>query len=133
MQEHAVDEEAALRLLREVIREKYEAYRVNVKGVAERVDLSRDLKVFLEALMYSLSANVVWSRSCPRYNEGREFNEVQLRWMREGTPRTPGILGPEIEIGKGNTEWRGLVYVLGFLGVVVTFLTGYYRVFFQWM
>jgi hypothetical protein len=46
----------------------------------------QDLIRFLEAMFYTISRNVLWSMSCPRYNSALEFSPQQLEWMGNGIP-----------------------------------------------
>ncbi|KAK3389368.1 putative geranylgeranyl diphosphate synthase [Podospora didyma] len=75
MKEHKIDETEAIARLRGRIRVCFVQHQQKMKESNDRTDISADVKRFMEAMQYSMAANVVWSRSCPRYNEGRQFNE----------------------------------------------------------
>ena len=66
-------------------------YRKIVKDTNDRDDVSVDLKRYLEALLYSLSGNLVWSLECPRYHRWASYNERQLDWMKNEVPQTDKI------------------------------------------
>jgi hypothetical protein len=90
MREHNVDEEAAARLCRQKISESVAEYAETVRRTRERADVSRDLRIFVEAIQYILSGNLAWTRGAPRYNPGATYNARQLDWMANGTPGSPG-------------------------------------------
>ncbi len=91
MEEHGISEEEAKAICREKIKVTVVDYRKIVKDTNERDDVSVDLKRYLEALLYSLSGNLVWSLECPRYHRGASYNERQLDWMKNGVPQPDKI------------------------------------------
>lgn len=95
MREHDIDEGEAISRLRALIKDCFSQHLRITESCKDRADLSPDLRRFMEAMSYSMVANVVWSGSCPRYNEGAGFSRRQLEWMKNGTPGYPGIMGPE--------------------------------------
>jgi hypothetical protein len=86
MEEHSISEEGAKAICREKIKVTIVDFRKIVKETSERTDVSVDLKKYLEALLYSLSGNLVWSLECPRYHRWATYNETQLDWMKNGIP-----------------------------------------------
>ena len=46
--------------------------------------LSADLRKYLDAILYSLSSNAVWSITCPRYHPKSSYNGFQLSLINEG-------------------------------------------------
>jgi len=93
MQEHGIDEADAICLLREKIKDCFSSYSAHLSKSKGRKDLSKDAHRFMEALQFSMVANVVWSLTCPRYNESEVFNERQMQWIENGTPKEPGVMG----------------------------------------
>ncbi|KAK3177241.1 hypothetical protein OEA41_008570 [Lepraria neglecta] len=87
MEEHSISEEEAKAICREKIKVTIVDFRKIVKDTNERIDVSVELKMYLEALLYSLSGNLVWSLECPRYHRWASYNERQLDWMKNGIPR----------------------------------------------
>ena len=88
MEEHGISEEQAKVICREKIKVTIVDFRKIVEDTKERTDVSVELKKYLEALLYSLSGNLVWSLECPRYHNWASYNERQLDWMKNGIPRS---------------------------------------------
>ncbi|KAK0638643.1 isoprenoid synthase domain-containing protein [Cercophora newfieldiana] len=93
MRQHGIDEPAAIARLKDRIRSCMAQHLVVVEQCKHRTNISLQLRRFVEAMEYSMVANVVFSGECPRYNYQRGFNERQLGWMKGGTPSEPGIMG----------------------------------------
>ncbi|KAM5349173.1 hypothetical protein ACJ41O_008996 [Fusarium nematophilum] len=87
MREQSIDKDEAKALCRHMIRDSVAQYVETVRSASARDDLSLDLRIFLEAVQYILSGNVVWTLGAPRYNPGTTYNARQLDWMANGTPR----------------------------------------------
>ncbi|KUL83692.1 hypothetical protein ZTR_07521 [Talaromyces verruculosus] len=86
MQEHNVDVDGADKICRDLIKRYVAQYVRIVKENKDNELLSKDLRKYIEAMQYSISGNVVWSRTCPRYNPHASFNKTQLDWMHNGIP-----------------------------------------------
>ena len=86
MEEHSVSEEEAKVLCKEKIKMATIDFRKIVRNTNERTDVSVESKRYLEALLYSMSGNVVWSLECPRYQTWASYNKRQLSMMRNGVP-----------------------------------------------
>ncbi|KAL7929436.1 isoprenoid synthase domain-containing protein [Trichoderma chlorosporum] len=69
MNEQRVSEDEAKAICAEEIRHYATMFRRNVDETKDNMALSRDLRAYIEAVMYSCSGNLVWSIYCPRYNE----------------------------------------------------------------
>lgn len=69
MMEHGVDEDTAKKYcIREI--QKYAAeFEVIVERTRVNVSYSRDLRVYIEAVMHSCRGNWAWSAHCPRYHD----------------------------------------------------------------
>ncbi len=91
MEEHSISEEEAKAICRQKIRVTIADFRKIVEDTNKRTDVSVDLKKYLEALLYSLSGNLIWSLECPRYHRWASYNERQLGWMKNGIPKTDKI------------------------------------------
>ena len=78
MEEHGISEEEAKAICREKIKVTVVGFRKTVMDTTERTDVSTDLKKYLEALLYTISGNLVWSLDCPRYHRWASYNEKQL-------------------------------------------------------
>lgn len=81
MQEHQVDVTGAEGICRKLIKEYVARYVQTIKDTRDDETLSKDLRIYMEAFQYAISGNVVWSRTCPRYNPAANFNETQLDMM----------------------------------------------------
>ncbi|KAI9891309.1 MAG: hypothetical protein M1814_002822 [Vezdaea aestivalis] len=88
MGEHNLTIDEAKDLCREKIKESVAEYVQLVKDNKDNPELSEDLRRYLEAMLYSLSGNVVWSLRCPRYHERFDYNELQLFRMKYGTSKS---------------------------------------------
>lgn len=86
MQEHKTDLDGAVQICRKLIVEYVAKYLKVIEATRNDDSISLDLRKYLEAMLYSISGNVVWSLECPRYNPDITFNETQLEWMRQGLP-----------------------------------------------
>ncbi len=108
MKEHGFDEAKAVEKLMDEIRKCFTDHKEVLAQNSDRTDLSVDLRRLMDALQYSMIANVAWSRVCPRYNEDGQFSEQQLRWMADGTPGLPGIMGTgkedRLKFGVGSVK-----------------------------
>jgi hypothetical protein len=105
MKQHSIDEKEAIARLRGRIRDCIVRHLDVVEQCKHRTDISPDLGCFVDAMQYSMIANVVFSREWPRYNEGEAFNERQLRWMKGGTPESPGVMGRRGQVARPKAYW----------------------------
>ena len=92
MGEHSITVDEAKAMCRQKIREAVAEYVQVVKETRIRTDISLDLRIYVEALQYSLSGNVVWSMQCPRYHPKASYNDRQQEWMKNGVPQIPKLL-----------------------------------------
>ncbi|KAH7026801.1 fusicoccadiene synthase [Macrophomina phaseolina] len=88
MQERSCGAEEAQQICRKMIKEAVAEYVQIVRSATADESLSSDLRKYIVAMQYSISGNVVWSLTCPRYNPGVSFNERQLAWMQDGVPES---------------------------------------------
>ncbi|CVK85946.1 uncharacterized protein FMAN_06592 [Fusarium mangiferae] len=68
MKESAIGEEEAKEVCRREIMQSVDQFRGIVEKTKADLSLSRDLRVYIEAVMWSYIGNLVWSIYCPRYN-----------------------------------------------------------------
>lgn len=71
------------RIKREITKANENADRV------KKMEVSEDLKKYLDVLRYSLSGNVVWSLQCPRYHKNIPYNELQNQRAKHGIAKFP--------------------------------------------
>ncbi|KAI1189732.1 fusicoccadiene synthase [Nemania serpens] len=69
MKERSVDEAEAKRVCCSEIKKYVSLFKQTVQETKDNSCLSRDLRIYLEAILYSISGNLVWSIYCPRYRE----------------------------------------------------------------
>ena len=75
MKEHSISETQAF----ELCRQKNKELVIEAKRVADQtkrdLSLSRDLRAYTEAMLYTVSGNLVWSIYCPRYHPAKENDD----------------------------------------------------------
>jgi len=86
MQERSVGLEDAKEVCRALIRKNIEKHLDVVKNAKDGSQYSPDLVRFLDAMTYTISGNVAWSMSCPRYNIDAQYSPQQQEWMANGIP-----------------------------------------------
>lgn len=69
MQEQSVSEKEAKTICRAKIIGYVADFLRVVEDTKVNYNISEDLRIYVEAIMYSLSGNLVWSIYCPRYHE----------------------------------------------------------------
>jgi hypothetical protein len=84
MKEHSIDVDSAKELCRGMRKENVTEYQHICQVNKDNTGLSLDLGRYMEALLYSLSGNAVWSLICPRYHPKATFNRYQLAMMEKG-------------------------------------------------
>ncbi|RBQ70453.1 hypothetical protein FVER14953_12269 [Fusarium verticillioides] len=67
MKESAIGEEEAKEVCRREIVQNIDQFRDIVAKTKADLSLSRDLRAYIEAVMWSYIGNLVWSIYCPRY------------------------------------------------------------------
>lgn len=68
MKEHSMDEMEAKNLCRIKIKEYVINALSSVEDAKAEFSISKDLRTYVEAVLYSISGNLVWSIYCPRYH-----------------------------------------------------------------
>ncbi len=85
MAEYTITESQAQDVCRRKIKE-YVAEAVEVVEKTKRnFDVSLELRTYTEAILYSISGNLVWSIYCPRYHSEESYEDVVLSMMAEVT------------------------------------------------
>jgi len=83
MREHSISESRAKEVCRQKIRECVtEAIRI-VEDTKKNPNYSLDLKRYLEAILYSISGNLVWSVYCPRYHPEKLYDPLTMSMMAD--------------------------------------------------
>lgn len=83
MKEQSMTEFQAQDFCREKIK-KYVAEAVRtIEETKTDFDLSSDLRRYIEAMLYSISGNLVWSIYCPRYHPEKAYDNIVLSMMAE--------------------------------------------------
>ncbi|KAK3337581.1 isoprenoid synthase domain-containing protein [Cercophora scortea] len=70
MRERGVGEVEAKATCSEIVREYIEEYCGTVERTKNDPALSKDLRAYVEAVLFSIVGNLVWSIYCPRYRVG---------------------------------------------------------------
>lgn len=63
----------------------------SVRAVEEtrgNLDISSDLRTYIEALQYMISGNLVWSIYCPRYHPKVSYNDAQRSMIEDFRKRS---------------------------------------------
>ncbi|GIC93128.1 terpene cyclase [Aspergillus udagawae] len=94
MNEHGCIEEAR-DILKKRIRLECANYVHNVKETNAWVDVSDELKRYINIMQYTLSGNAAWSTNCLRYNGPTKLNELQLLRGEHGLAKYPPRWSPE--------------------------------------
>ena len=68
MSEHHIGEKEAIAKLRDITKTYVKEYVEIFEREKNNHTLSTELRRYMEAMLYSLSGNTVWSLSCPRYH-----------------------------------------------------------------
>ena len=84
MGEHSISESEAQSVCRAKLQEVVAEFVKIVNDTKQRLDLSLDLRRYVEAIAYSVSGNLVWSLYCPRYHPEARYNDLQLSMMERG-------------------------------------------------
>ena len=84
MEEHAITVSEAKEMCRGIVKENVAKYLRVLKVNRNNMELSLDLRRYLEACQYALSGNAIWSATCPRYHSGACFSKFQLSMMQDG-------------------------------------------------
>lgn len=67
MKENSVDEERAKAICRQEIKSYLSEFVIQIDKAKRDSIISTDIRLYLEALLYSCIGNLVWSMSAPRY------------------------------------------------------------------
>ena len=95
MGEYGITVSEAKEMCRGIIKEKVAEYLRVLEDNRNKLELSLDLRRYLEAFQYTLSGNAIWSATCPRYHPEACFNDFQLSMMRDGLAKTLQSTGKE--------------------------------------
>lgn len=87
MGEHSITADEAKDLCKIKIKESIATYMVVLKEALNNMEISPDLRKYMEITLYSISGNGVWSLDCPRYHPNVSFNERQLFRMKNGVSK----------------------------------------------
>ena len=88
MEERSITEPEAKDVCRAMIKENVAKYLLIVEETRNNLDISLDLRKYVEALQYSHSGNLVWSIYCPRYHPDVSYNGIQMSMMENGAKET---------------------------------------------
>ena len=83
MGELSIPESEAKAVCREKIKESVADCLVKVKEAKSNLELSPDLRTYVEAIQYSVSGNLIWSLECPRYHPEASYDSATLSMMED--------------------------------------------------
>ncbi|KAF2756361.1 terpenoid synthase [Pseudovirgaria hyperparasitica] len=99
--------DAQCRIL-QMVKQFVATYVDTIKDVKANEQLSLDSRVFIEAMGYMISGNLMWGNSCPRYHPEQKLNTLQLSqlMLTEGSldhnvptpPSSNASIAPEKEM-----------------------------------
>jgi hypothetical protein len=111
MGEHSIGEQEALKMVRELTKEYVSGYEKNIEERLEDQTISVDLRRYLEAILWTLSGNAVWSIACPRYNPDEVYNASQLELMNWGPQEADEMARDEKSSAHVKTGFANLVWL----------------------
>ena len=88
MEEHAISVSEAKEMCRAIVKENVADYVRVLNAHRNNMELSLDLRRYIETFQYALSGNAIWQTTCPRYHPEACFNEFQLSMMQNGLDKT---------------------------------------------
>ena len=83
MGELSIPENEAKAVCREKIKESVAECLVITKEAKSNLELSPDLRTYVEAVQYTVSGNLVWSLECPRYHPEASYDSATLSMMED--------------------------------------------------
>jgi hypothetical protein len=81
MCEQGISENEALESLRTETKKYVAKYVQTVNEYRDNRELSAEFRKYMEAMMYTVSGNAVWSIGCPRYHPECSYSDFQLSLM----------------------------------------------------
>ncbi|KAF5987601.1 dicarboxylate carrier protein [Fusarium bulbicola] len=93
MKESAIEEEEAKEVCRRQIAQNIDLFSDIVARTKSDLSVSRDLRVYIEAVMWSYIGNLVWSIYCPRGRETMTDNSANKGNALEGNIKYPFWFG----------------------------------------
>lgn len=79
MREHSISESRAQEVCRQKIQKYVEEAVRTADETKKRKELSLDVRKYTEAILYSISGNLVWSIYCPRYHPEETSSKTKRR------------------------------------------------------
>lgn len=119
MKEHNMTVDQAKQLCRNKIIEVVAKYLAVVERTRSDESLSLDLRKYIEAVQYSLSGNLAWSLTCPRYHAEAEYNDLQLKRMKHGVKYTATIRLDTKQLRAWETAWAALSFTTLAIGLLL--------------
>ncbi len=83
MKQHSVDVETAKELCHQKVKEFVAEYVQTLEYNKIRDDIPETVRIFVEAMQYMISGNLVWGNQCPRYYPEKKLTKLQLARMDE--------------------------------------------------
>ncbi|KAM3075167.1 hypothetical protein ACMFMF_005846 [Clarireedia jacksonii] len=87
MCQQRISESEAVALLKAETKKYVAQYVRNFNDHRHNQEMSPDFRKYMEAILYTISGNAVWSNSCPRYHAECTYNDFQLSLMKRALRR----------------------------------------------
>lgn len=94
MREYSIGVEEAKRRILEKVKEHVAEYVKILSTIHSRHDLSFDSRVFVEAMQYMVSGNLMWGISTPRYHTDQRLDDLMVARMNYGWPNHREVTAP---------------------------------------
>nr|BCP56498.1 phomopsene synthase [Diaporthe amygdali] len=86
MKQYSIGVEEAKRRILGKAREHVAEFVKTLSQIHNRLDLSLDSRLFVEAMQYMISGNLMWGISTPRYHSDQSLDEMMVARMKYGWP-----------------------------------------------
>lgn len=87
MRDHDVSLEGAREICKQYLNRNVASYEEVVALNKDNESLSKDTRIYLESLLYTISGDAAWSLVCPRYNSNRESveggSDIEMRFVAQ--------------------------------------------------
>ncbi|KAL1876932.1 hypothetical protein Daus18300_002538 [Diaporthe australafricana] len=104
MREHSIGVEEAKRRILEKAKEHVAVFVKTLSQLHSRLDLSHDSRLFVEAMQYMVSGNLLWGISTPRYHSDQSLDELMVARMKYGWPNHREVNTPPTDVGNRGTK-----------------------------
>lgn len=104
MRENSIGVEEAKHRILEKVKEHVAAFVKTLSQIHSRLDLSHDSRLFVEAMQYMVSGNLMWGISTPRYHSNQSLDELMVARMKYGWPNHREVNTTCNDVGHRGTK-----------------------------